>query len=543
MRTQNILILILLILPLGLFSQDKFTVRSPYPVVDAGSKNYFNKGDEILTVKIHGKKVFMQRFNTSNSNLPKINISIMPDGFSLERVLELNNKYYLFYSLWDGANKKEQLYSREIDFDSGKFMDKEKLLVKVNGKITGSVAAVVSGGFGWIFGGIVDKFDFQYSQDYSKLMITYRLKPDIKNDAKNFDKIGMYVFSNNLDPIWNQEVVMPYTEKKMNNIDYSIDNKGNTYILATVFEDIEPKAKKNSDEPNYHIELLKVNAKTQEMEKSVIKLNNMFIKSVWLYESPKGKMVCAGFYNKGINSKSTDGILICNIDKKGEVIDIRSYEIPVKILNMYQSAKIQKKNNKKDEKAVAEFENLKLRNVYFEDDGSIVLVGEQHFITSHTTCNSKGNCRTTYVYHYNDILVTKIDSKGELAWMQKLPKRQRGGNGKGGMGFKFISGDNNYNFLFLDNEKNLDLSMNEIPALHHDGAGGFLTLYKVDKDFGNVSKVSIVNFKAVKLAKDAKKGQPVYQFSTSRILPLSRKQFAFEVYKKKKQDVLIKVDL
>jgi len=46
---------------------------------------------------------------------------------------------------------------------------------------------------------------------------------------------------------------------------------------------------------------------------------------------------------------------------------------------------------------------------------------------------------------YNiDILVTKINKDGSLAWMKKLPKRQKGNAPTGGMSFTFVEGEKDF---------------------------------------------------------------------------------------------------
>jgi len=119
--------------------------------------------------------------------------------------------------------------------------------------------------------------------------------------------------------------------------------------------------------------------------------------------------------------------------------------------------------------------------------------------------------------------------------MKVLPKRQKDASGQGDMGFKYFTQNNNHYFLFLDNIKNLELDENERPKLHRDGAGGYLTAYKVTDD-GTVSKFSVLNVDAVP---ELKKGA-VYQFTVKRILNLSDNEFVVEFYKKNKEDVLIK---
>lgn len=533
MTKHLLLILLLFAAPLCGYSQAKITTGTPYGVVDAPDKFYFYRGQEILGVKINKKNVItLQKWNAAKLQFRNIRVyNDMPKDYVLERVLEFNERYFIFYSLWDKKNGLEQLFYREVDFSKGEFMGGGTLLLKVEGKITGSLTRTSFYRYG-----IQDKFDFHTSYDQSKLLVQYRLKPAIRSDAKNYDIIGMSVFNQDLSPAWNKEVEMPYTEKKMDNLDYTIDSWGNTYILTTVFEDNTTDLKKSKKGPaNYHIELLRVNAFTAEIDITPITLADKFINKIWFYENAASHLVCAGFYNKGNVLSSANGVLLFNVDQDGKVADMATYEIPLEVLNQYESRKVKRKNEKKDKKDdAAEFEELELQELILEDDGSLLLIGEQNYIRSHTHYNGKTST-TTYTYHYDDLLVTKIDSQGALAWMRKLPKRQVGARGKGGMSYKYMrKGDEHY-FLFLDNEKNMELPIDKVPARHADGAGGFLTAYTVNNGSGEVKKSSILDTRDVE-------GMAVYQFLTTRILPLPSNSFIFEVYKKKKEDIWVRVE-
>jgi len=63
-----------------------------------------------------------------------------------------------------------------------------------------------------------------------------------------------------------------------------------------------------------------------------------------------------------------------------------------------------------------------------------------------------------------------------------------------------------------------------------------LTSAKINFETGKVSKENLFDMRSVN-------GMPVYQFSTDRVLNLSDREIAVEVYKKKKQDLWIKVGL
>lgn len=519
-----------------------YSISEPYKVVDAPLKYYFQQDNELMTVKIKGAKVTIQKLSTSDLSFKSVNVyKEMPKGFLLEGVEEINNKYYMFYSVWDKPNKSEQLFCKEIDFANGTLDDGEKQLIKTDGKVTGAFAA---SSWGW-GGSVTDKFDFYKSYDETKFMVTYRKKPQEKKDARSYDLIGMFVFDENMEELWGDEVKMPYTEKKMDNVDYAVDKKGNSYILARVYSDNSTDLKKRKSEvANYHMEILRVPAnskdiKSKDIEKTVIKIKDKFIQSISLYEGPEDYMLCAGFYNKGKNLTGANGVFQFKIGVEGDLYDTKSYEFPQKMLNQYMTAKDQKRNDKKAAKGKGEFSELVPRNFFIGADGSIVLVGEQFYIVEVTTTDSKGNTRTTYYYHYNDIIITKIGADGELAWMKKLPKRQTGVNsGRSGMSFAYMFDEDskNHYLVFLDNVKNMKLETDQRPFEHRNGAGGFLTAYEVSHEEGNVSKVSILDTKKAQ-------GKKIYQFGVERVFKTGPGEFVFEAYKKKKQDILIKVDL
>ena len=91
-------------------------------------------------------------------------------------------------------------------------------------------------------------------------------------------------------------------------------------------------------------------------------------------------------------------------------------------------------------------------------------------------------------------------------------------------------------FLYVDHFENLNLSEEEAPKTHVDGKGGFLTSAKLDYETGKYSKERLFDFRNVK-------GMEVFQFATHRIVHLAENEIAIEFYKKKKEDVWIRVGL
>ena len=130
--------------------------------------------------------------------------------------------------------------------------------------------------------------------------------------------------------------------------------------------------------------------------------------------------------------------------------------------------------------------NIRVRNVAVEADGSVFIACEEYHMEVVTNYNGRYTT-TTYYYYYDDIIGSKIDSKGKFLWVRKIPKRQMGTNRYATLGFKLVTDPSGYYFLYLDNKKNIDLPDDEAPKRHEDGFGGQVVVSKIDNT-GNVSK-------------------------------------------------------
>lgn len=547
MKHLYTLLILLLFVPFALVAQSSnskditYTVGAPYPVIDAKNKDYFEHNGTIITVKIQKDEVFIQKLEANTLKFKSVKIyDDFPKGFVRESVVKVQDHLYFFYSVWDRSNETEQLFYREIDFEKGIFVDRGTRLIKVNGKVIsmhfqpnylnmftgfGSVSTLT----------MVDKFTVSTSADESKVLIQYRKKPEKRNDNVSHDVIGFHVFNPDLEKDWAKDVRMPYTEKKMNNHDYAVDAFGNAFMMATVYLDDSTKPYKKDGSCNYRMELIKIDASTQELTKTKIALKDNFINGAWLYEASEGEIICTGYYNDdGKDGSNAKGVFTAKFSPDGTLEPLATYEIPLEVLNQYVSKRIQKKNERKDKKDKGEFQDLSVKKLITSLDGSITIIGQQEYIIVSSSSNSS---MKTYRYYYNDILVTKINPDGSLAYMKKLPKRQLGTTGQGGLSFQHFLKDNDHYFLFLDHVENLDAPVDKrLPGMHRDGAGGYLTAYKMNGTSGEVSKFSILNVRDVPEVKS----KELYQFSVNRILNLSDNEFVIEFYKKKKEDVLVK---
>ncbi len=163
-----------------------------------------------------------------------------------------------------------------------------------------------------------------------------------------------------------------------------------------------------------YIEIMKVAAKTGRITTSEVKIANKSVRTVRLYESRQNTMIGVGYYNRGNDPGSADGVLYFKVINDGVTSNIKKPdEIPVEIINQYVTEKEKRKNEEKENGDEAELSYLRLSDVKIQDDGSIVVIGEQAFI-ERLTQSSKTGASYGDMYYYQDMLVTRIDPNGKL---------------------------------------------------------------------------------------------------------------------------------
>ena len=174
----------------------KLETSDPYPVVD-GEKYYFAIPDGMMSLKRSKNDIVMQKFSTTGKleEVDRKTYADMPDKYSIEGVQEIGDKHYLFYSIYDKPNETEQLFKREFNPTDLSFNGDGERIIAVDGKLTGSPFGSMSNGYGFGFSfGVVNKFDIMPSFDGSRIIVQYRKKPEVKNDSKSHDIIGMVLY-------------------------------------------------------------------------------------------------------------------------------------------------------------------------------------------------------------------------------------------------------------------------------------------------------------------------------------------------------------
>lgn len=503
----------------------KVEVSKSYQVIDAKFKTYQNFGNTLFAIK----KTNVQIFDISNMTLNKMFKYSIPENGEIEYTGKIGDKLYVLYSLWDSKNKNEQLFYKEISSDQEESNKEGNLLLKIKGKLSGDMVGLTR-----FTQKVINKFHFCFSKSQEEILVVYRTVQNKEYSSFNRDSLGFIVFNKNLIKEWGKIVTMPYNNSDMEINEFAVDSIGNAYFVAKILLDNNDSSITKDEIHNYHFELIKIEKESGIVTKTPIAVKGKFISNLWIHEGVD-YMYCTGYTNNGIELNEADGIILFKIRKDNSKSEIKYYPILPEILTQYNKDSIISKINVDEKKFILDNQDLEFKKIIYQKDSSIIIIGEQHYIFRlSVSTGSRGGVSTAYKHYYNSLLIIKINKSGELSWIKKLPKFEKVNWEQEEMSYKYLEGNGCHYLLFLDNVNNLKLSLNQSPELSIKGKNGYLTAYKVQDSDGKVEKIPILDLKNIN-------GMEVVKFYISKIIPISISSFLFEVYKKDKEDILVKV--
>ncbi|HEY0031468.1 MAG TPA: hypothetical protein VGC65_11960 [Bacteroidia bacterium] len=411
----------------------------------------FAKGEKLDKI---GFQLFSSGLALESSTMPNVK-ALFPNKKSyLERVVVLNKKSYIMVKEVFRETKTEGISAVEFS----------------------PTSLEISGGAVKLFESTRGVYGYSSaaSNDKTKLFYKFQLTNRERKDILNKEQYGFYMFDENLKQLWGGEYEMPYSEARMNTLDYQVSHDGKLYYLIRVFPE-----EKGGDS---HFEIL-VYEKGRAGPKIIeLKTEDYYPTSTYLYEDKSNNIVVAGFYSKKGNP-SIDGAFMVKLDasaNKFTKLGGGYYEIPSELIKTFisdrQKEKMEKKEKKNEgnEKKDLGINNLEIKNIHFLDNGSTVIVSEIYYVVVTTTSNGK-TTTTHYDSYANDIFVFCIDAAGKLSWIRKIPKRQHEGSYAGsGISFSSAVKGNHVHLFYLDHIENFTLKEDEAPRMHQSGRGGFI---------------------------------------------------------------------
>lgn len=282
------------------------------------------------------------------------------------------------FNLNDGSHKKTELFKAEVEKNQSLFSGSNK-------RQTG----------------------FAMSPDGNYFVIS---TDDVKKNSNSYT-IRVYN-SKDLKLIY-QKSYQENVEKFYQPNDIFIDNSANVYALGKLF--LEGRTQKKGGKANYNFVLNKLSETTTKTTN--ISFNPEEHISSLIISNSNGQIRLLGFYSEK-NVNAIKGALVFNVDTENlKVTESKSFKLPDNVYKDLYS------ENVADRKKNDELSSFYVDYLIEDKKGNTYLLAEEFYVTTvYVSMGMNGGYWQT-VYHYDDVLVLKLNAGGDLEWGRSIFKR------------------------------------------------------------------------------------------------------------------------
>jgi len=214
---------------------------------------------------------------------------------------EYNKKLFITFTQYIPKERKHILFYQEVDKHTGELVGQGLSLATSTSK-----SKYLQG-----------KFDYMPSPDSSKAVIFFSEAPDTRNrdwraDASS-NKFTVKILDENFKKVWREKVTLPYDENLYEHRQIEVDNDGNVYILAKIYD--RRIREKVRGKANYKYKIIALR-EGQERKEYDLYLEDKYITDItFKLDRRTNNIVCSGFYSER-NSTGFKGAFFLAIDKE-----------------------------------------------------------------------------------------------------------------------------------------------------------------------------------------------------------------------------------
>jgi hypothetical protein len=349
-------------------------------VIGAFNNNYF-----IIRYNKKAKQQFSVEKYDNNLRLAKKFEFEVPKDISVEKIMLLEGKLYIFSVSYDNVLKKRNLL---INIFSDNFVSitSDTVLVSSDFKLSNRKAYHIT----------KDIFN-------NRILILY---PESTKDNNLIFRVA--VFDTKLKKLFYNSF---FIDSEMN---YQIDQ----YQLVDSTIAIVYKTFKGSGDDPSNLRYCLIDFDIKRHKQTLYKFyddstnfNNLIIK----YDLSRRTLICTGYYSY-LNSSNNEGIAYLKLFKNQDSVIYYSIPFPDDIKNT-----ILGKNNKKEK-----INSFYPKSMIIRDDGGFLFVGESYVLQKEVYNDNYNfnNNNVRFYYHFGNVMLLSIDSTGKIDWQKVIRKDQ-----------------------------------------------------------------------------------------------------------------------
>lgn len=282
------------------------------------------------------------------------------------------------------------------------------------------------------------------SKDTSSVLLIGEYDRDNKN--KKF-RASVSVFNDSFEKQWRKTIRLPYSQKRVTPLLWSISNEGTIYLVARIEDEKIDKTKNRS----YKIHVYYMTGEMDAPQEYEVDLGVVHNKMIWFdFEEPENINLFGlwGESKKG----SIKGLYYTKLGKEGEVLQTDKRAFTSEEIKTFERMEILDDRKKADGGLEPKYY---FKKAIFLENGKIHIAAEKcsFYKTTYTGSDGRQNDRTIYVR--SSILSIQIDGEGNLQDMKVIPKKQEG-SFTTDLSYAFFEHENKSVFLYNDDKYNIE---------------------------------------------------------------------------------------
>lgn len=421
--------------------------------------------------KLKKKSVMLYYDNLTLHSTTLYNAVVNNKATDFEGIHELNGKMYVFTSQDNKEKTEKTLYVHEFK--------RAPEYIKIEGKPIASFA----------FDNKNKRrtsFKLTTSSNKKKLCVNYYSNP---KKEKNSDegRYGYFIFDENLK-LENEGSFKDIFEDQKESVSrYFLSNAGTLFLVTQQTAENQP----------FTVRFYKVTG--ENVDAIELNLKDKYINQLRIIQNEEGQFVVSGFYGNltsDLNKLATGirGVFFAIIaPETGELVNSGFNEFEDAFIQEGFNKRELKKSEKNEKKGVEpSLQNFVMRHFSTSEGGESFGIAEEKYVTQHTRTDRNGLSTTEYIYHYNDIIVFKLNADGELVWKKKILKTQVSNIANQLSFLTVMKGEKAYLF-FIDANKNYDQNSGKYIGESEDKrwSGSAYALCEIDFKEEEITRESI----------------------------------------------------
>jgi hypothetical protein len=234
-------------------------------------------------------------------------------------------------------------------------------------------------------------------------------------DRTKEEAIGFKLYSANLELLHERDLLLPFEKDMVQIHQYAIDDAQGVFMLSG--KNPEKNATFYQQPQMGRYVVFYFSFAENKLKEYNVSLKDKQVVSVAFDLRKAGELVIGGYYSNDLTT-NVAGTFLFELTPKAESIKSAAYTPFAKdFLSGFLNEREMKRQNG--------ISSLYLDKILIQSDSAIYLVGEQYYLTEQLINDiSTGRQSVQYVYHFDDMALTRVAPTGSTDWSLRIAKQQ-----------------------------------------------------------------------------------------------------------------------